>query len=173
MDDLLKASLWEQFGAAIDMLDHAIRDCPDPLWHESLWPKSDGRPDYTQFWYLAFHALFWLDLYLSGSVDGFTPPPLFTLAELDPAGLLPDKAYTQSELLGYLDHCRGKGQAIVEALNEQTLGRSCTFSWGSMPFLELLLYNMRHVQEHATQLNLLLGQKAAPPSRWITRVSRK
>jgi hypothetical protein len=28
---------------------------------------------------------------------------------------------------------------------------------------------MRHVQEHAAQLNLLLGQKVAPASGWVAQ----
>jgi hypothetical protein len=36
----------------------------------------------------------------------------------------------------------------------------CRFSWGELPFGELLLYTMRHVQEHAAQLHLFLGQEA-------------
>jgi len=39
-----------------------------------------------------------------------------------------------------------------------------------MSFLELLLYNMRHVQEHAAQLNLFLGQNASDgASDWVSR----
>ncbi len=39
-----------------------------------------------------------------------------------------------------------------------------------MSFLELLLYNMRHVQEHAAQLNLFLGQNAIDrASDWVPR----
>ncbi|HJT55350.1 MAG TPA: hypothetical protein VJ761_02555 [Ktedonobacteraceae bacterium] len=35
-------------------------------------------------------------------------------------------------------------------------------------FLELFLYNMRHVQEHAAQLNLFLGQNAIDgASDWV------
>ena len=29
------AMLWRQFGAAIDMLRNALRDCPDELWERS------------------------------------------------------------------------------------------------------------------------------------------
>jgi hypothetical protein len=37
-----------------------------------------------------------------------------------------------------------------------------------MSFLELLLYNMRHVQEHAAQLNMFLGQNAIDvASDWV------
>jgi hypothetical protein len=37
-------------------------------------------------------------------------------------------------------------------------------------YLELQLYNLRHVQEHAAQLQLFLGQHAIPagPS-WVSR----
>jgi len=36
-----------------------------------------------------------------------------------------------------------------------------------LPFAELLLYNMRHVQEHGAQLNMLLGQKVGSVGDWI------
>ena len=35
--------------------------------------------------------------------------------------------------------------------------RLCAFAWGEVPFAELQLYNMRHVQEHAAQLHMFLG----------------
>ena len=27
----------------------------------------------AEFWYVIYHALFWLDLYLEGSAEGFAP----------------------------------------------------------------------------------------------------
>ena len=75
--------IWQQFGAAIDMLDNALRACPDELWRGRLWDNPSEPPGYAEFWYLAYHALFWLDLYLSGAVEGFAPPAPFTLDELD------------------------------------------------------------------------------------------
>jgi hypothetical protein len=40
-----KTIIWQQFGAAIDMLDNALRACPDELWRDRLWddPPSDQR----------------------------------------------------------------------------------------------------------------------------------
>ena len=38
-----------------------------------------GLPAAAEFWYVVYHALFWLDLYLSGAVEGFAPPAPFTL----------------------------------------------------------------------------------------------
>ena len=67
-----KTIIWQRFGAAIDMLDNALRACPEELWHGRLWDNLSERPEYSQFWYLAYHTLFWLDLYLSGAVEGFS-----------------------------------------------------------------------------------------------------
>lgn len=161
MDTTLKAAIGSQFGAAIDMLDNALRACPDDLWHVRLWNDPSMPPDFSAFWYVAYHTLFWLDLYLSGAVESFTPPAPFTLDELDPAGLLPDRVYTQTELLSYLDHSRQKCRATIDALTDERASQRCKFAWGECSFAELLLDNMRHVQEHAAQLNLILGQNSA------------
>ena len=36
MDEQWKTALWQQFGAAIDMLHNAIEACPDALWGRPL-----------------------------------------------------------------------------------------------------------------------------------------
>ncbi len=164
-----KAILWHQFGAALDMLDNALRACPDELWRARLWENPGERPELAQFWYLAYHCLFWCDLYLSGTVEGFAPPPPFNLDELDPAGLVPEKLYTRDELRGYLAYCREKAQSTIETLTGETALRRCRFPWGALNFAELLLDNMRHIQEHTAQLNLLLGQKTAFAPGWVAQ----
>lgn len=158
--------IWSQFGATIDMLANALRACPEDLWRSPI-TLDDPEPEYSAFWYVAYHAIFWLDLYLSGAVAGFVPPP-FTLEELDPAGLLPDRVYTREELQAYLAHGRAKCQAVVQAMTDEKAQQLCPFPWGTLSFAELLLYNMRHVQEHASQLNLFLGQQTNAVPGWIT-----
>ena len=169
MDAIWRTALWRQFGAAIQMLENALQSCPDDLWSACLWRDPAERPEYAEFWYLAFHTLFWLDLYLSGSVEGFTPPAPFTLDELDPAGLLPDRPYTRDELLAYLQHSRQKCCATIEALTDERAAQVCKFLWGEVPFAGLLLDNMRHVQEHAAQLSLFLGQQRGSAARWVAQ----
>lgn len=158
--------IWRQFGAAIDMLDNALRACPDELWRDRLWDNPSERPEYSQFWYLVYHALFWLDLYLSGAEEGFAPPAPFTLIEMEEDGL-PERPYTKDELQAYLDYGRKKCQATIEALTGEAAQRRCRFGWGEVSFAELLLYNMRHVQEHAAQLSLMLGQKTGSAPDWV------
>jgi len=173
MDTTWRTTIWQQFGAAIDMLENALLACPDELWRDRLWNNRSERPEYSEFWYIAYHALFWLDFYLSGSVEGFVPPAPFTLDELDPAGLLPERPYTQGELQTYLDHGRKKCRATIEALTDEKTRQRCGFAWGEISFGELLLYNMRHVQEHAAQLNLILGQKIGSAPGWVTKAKSR
>ena len=168
MDTTWKTSLWQQFGAAMDMLGNVVAACPDALWRVRLWDDVE-LPGAAEFWYIVYHTLFWLDLYLTGTVEGFAPPAPFTLDELDPAGLLPDRVYTRDELQAYLEHNRRKCRATIEALTDEQADRRCHFPWGEISFAGLLLDNMRHVQEHTAQLNLILGQKTGWSPRWVAQ----
>lgn len=169
MDVTWKEVLRQQFGAAIDMLENALLNCPDELWSGRMWNDSTMPPAFSEFWYVAYHTLFWLDFYLSGTVEGFSPPAPFTLDEMDPAGLLPERQYTRDELLSYLHHGREKCRATIEALTDEQARQRYSFPWGEINFLGLLLDNMRHVQEHGAQLNMFLGQRAGIDARWVAR----
>ena len=162
MDTFWSTAIWRQFGGAIDMLENAIKTCPDPLWNARLWKSPALHPEFSEFWYIIFHTLFFLDLYLSGTVEGFVPPAPFTMDELDPAGILPDWVYSKEELQAYLDHGRSKCRSPLVGLTDEKARQICRFpAWKEERcFGELLLGNMRHVQEHTAQLNLFLGQEA-------------
>ncbi len=166
--------LWRQFGAAIDMLGDALRDCPDELWEERLWtdqPDQWVAAGFSAFWYLGYHTLFWLDLYLTGAEEGFAPPAPFDLVEMEPGEILP-RTYTREELLRYLETCRRKCQETIGALSNEQAYRMCRFGWGELPFAELQLYNLRHVQEHAAQLLMFLGQRVGKPASWASQAQQ-
>jgi hypothetical protein len=155
-------AVWQQLGAALDMLENAVVACPEELWSD--------RSQQPELWYAVYHTLFFLDLYLSGSVEGFLPPPPFNLDELDPAGILPERPFTKGELQPYLEHCRAKARATIAALTDETAREVRRFPWGpEMNFLELLLYNLRHVQHHTAQLNLLLRRETGAAPGWVGR----
>ena len=173
MDANLKESIWQQFGASIDYLADTVSACPDEFWRASLWQTPDTKPEFSQYWYVVYHTLFWLHLYLTGAEEGFLPPPPFILIEQDENGPLPERVYTKDELLAYLKEGRQKCQATIEALTDETAQRHCLFGWGECSFLELLIYNMRHVHGHASQLNMLLGQHLGPQPDYVTRASKR
>ncbi len=182
MDLTMRTALSRQFGAAIDMLDNALVACPASLWGARLWSAPQGHPvppwlppDFSAFWYLAYHTLFWLDLYLAGArEEDFAPPAPFIWTEGDPA-VSPERPYTKEEVRGYLAGlrrtCHTTFAALTDARARQTVPR---YGWArgqAVSFLELQLLNLRHVQEHAAQLSLFLGQHGIPDEAlgWVAR----
>lgn len=161
---LMRDSLWNQLGAAMDTLENAIVASPDALWGDRA-----GQPEY---WYVTYHTLFFLDYYLSPSADGFAPPEPFNLSELDPAGIFPDRVYTKDELLRYLDHGREKCRRLVASLTDETAGEIRRFNGRDWTVLEWLLTTMRHVQHHTAQLHLVLRQQTNSAPKWIGRTAR-
>ncbi len=162
-------ALWRQFDIAIATLEKALVACPDSLWTQPLWrvPSDDPiPPGFAEFWNVAYHTLFWLDLYLTGSrEEDFAPPAPFIWVELDPVWVLPERPYTKEELLAYLVSTRQRCHATLVALTEERANQIVEYPWAegrAVSFLELQMYNMRHVQEHAAQLHLFLGQSAGP-----------
>lgn len=161
--DPWREAIWRQFGASIDMLENAMHACPPAVW------RSDRKPE---FWYIAFHTLFWLDLYLSDSLGKFAPPDPFTLDELEAESEVPREAYTIEELQAYLDHGRAKCRALIASLTRERAAERCGFQWVDCTVGELLLYNMRHVQHGAAQLNLILRQQTDSAPNWVKRARR-
>jgi uncharacterized damage-inducible protein DinB len=160
METTLRTALWQQFGAAIDMLENALLACPETLLQEHLW--SEGS-EYGTFWDITYHTLSWLDLYLTGcSVEEFTPLAPFKKMSDD---ALAEHPYTKDELHDYLVRLRKKCQTTITELSDEKAHQQFTFPWPggkSVSFLELQLYTLRHVQEHAAQLSLFLGQHGIP-----------
>lgn len=176
MDLFWKKILWWQFGAAIDMLENALVACPASLWRERLWGASLDHPQSEEaaFWYVTYHTCFWLDVYLTSSLKGFAPPAPFTLNEFDPARVFPAQPYTKHAVHGYLMYLRKKCQTTIAELSEEKARQRFTFPWlggMSVSFFELQLYSMRHVQEHAAQLSLFLGQHGIADEAldWVAR----
>jgi hypothetical protein len=166
MDTMVKTVIWQQYGASIDMLEDAINACPDHLWTAVLWEDPDDVA-YGQFWFVAYHTLLWLDLYLTGSSDDFAPPAPFM------RGALPEKPYTKDQLRAYLDQCRRKCQSTIEGLTDEKARQVCTFDWVEASFLEMQLYTMRHVQEHSAQLRFFLGQHDIGVHDWVPQARDK
>ena len=167
MDIPWQEIIWRQYGAALDVLGDAIAACPAELWRGRLYDDPDARPEYAEVWYRAYHALFWVDLYLFGAEEGFLPPAPLGLIEME-VDDLPDRVYTKEELQTYWAICRHKTRETLLGLDDETAARRCRFAWGEVSFLELQLYSMRHVQEHAAQLSLFLGQHSLPSPDWVS-----
>ena len=163
MSSTLPVLIWQQFGAAMDMLENAIDACPDEQWDNA-----------ARFWYLAYHTTFWTDYYLSDTPmeKDYRPPKPFTLSEFED-GQLPERVYTRAEVLNFLQHDRQRLQRqLQDTTAEELLEKRFTSEYKNFSLFELLLYNMRHVQHHTAQLNLLLRQSGATPPDWVSRAKK-
>lgn len=162
MENEMKESIWKQFGASIDMLENAIQLCPLSSWNSK-----------SMFWYHAFHCLFFLDYYLTMQPEKFSPPAPFTFSEFTDE--LPERVYTREELVNYLHVNREKCRLLIAGLTEGALNPRWVNISGTMNYsvLEILLYNMRHVQHHAAQLNLLLRQDIDSAPTWVFRTEHQ
>jgi hypothetical protein len=162
----LKESLWKQFGASIDMLKNAII-----LWPEEYWYTD------KKFFYNAYHCLVFLDYYLKIPPQNFSSPLPFTIAEPDDVitdaidDVIPDRVYSKQELLDYLQSTREKCYTLITDLTLEKLNERWVEDPENMNYsvLEILLYNMRHVQHHAAQLNMMLRQKINNAPRWVAQ----
>ncbi len=158
MDNSFKTEIWKQFGAAIDMFENAIVKCPESLWNGE-----------EKFWYITYHTLFFLDFYLSEEPDKFSPPEPFTLSELDEPLTMPDRVYSKEELISYTRYCREKCRKLIAELTPEKMANRWKDDSRNYSMYEMMLYNMRHVQHHTGQLNLLLGNLDHDLPVWVSQ----
>ncbi|PNY82963.1 DinB family protein [Deinococcus koreensis] len=151
--------LWTEFGSALQMLESAITACPADVW--------GSEAGFQEFWYIAYHTLFFTDFYGSESTHDFKPPPPFTLSELDPQGVFPERVYTKEELLDYLAFVMDKNRALIRRLTPEKAAQRFENEFQNFSLLHLVLFTTRHVQHHAAQLHLLLRQRVDATPGWV------
>lgn len=164
----LSQQLWNQFGAAIDMLSNCIRFVPED------YLKTNKR-----FYYLAYHTIVFLDYYSCIPPSEFAPLLPFThqLPENCPpdsvGDMIPDAIFTKEELLNYIHTVRLKSHGLISSITEDSLNNR--FKEGSeegdmdYPLLEILFYNLRHTAHHVGQLNQLIRQDFNQHMEWSFR----
>ncbi len=146
--DYIKSILTGQFEAALCMMDHCIRACPQEHW--------EGKIANGTFRWVAYHTLFWVDLYLSpGDKDAFVLREFHHRGgdEREP-GACP--GLDKDETLAYVAICRQKMLETLAAETAESLQGPSGFSFRKITRGELHLYNLRHVQHHTGQLSAYL-----------------
>jgi len=164
--------LGDQYGYALNLMGNALGDCPDHLWETDLWPDEapaglawEGSKGLggSAPWNIAHHALVCLDYDLTGGFEPWEPPPPFDEREY----AYPTRLFTRSELLGYVDWCRGRGHQVLDALTEESAARPLpsTHRYHGTLFGVIIGSIPLHVVEHASQIRQFItaaGVKAQP-----------
>ncbi len=66
---------------------------------------------------------------------------------------------------------RRKCRATIQALDEVKAFQSKVLTLRHTNALEMLLGNLRHVQHHTAQLNLILRQRVGVGSKWVSKTA--
>jgi uncharacterized damage-inducible protein DinB len=161
-------TIQSQYHAALTMLENSIKDCPASLWEDKTYKNK--------YWHIVLHTLFYTHLYLSESEANFEPWVKYRkdYQYLNPSHIEQQhdsiKVYSQADLLEYLQLCR---KQVEEAIPNMRLDDPAGFDWIPMTKLELLLYNLRHIQHHTGQLIDRLRETADISSAWIGKAEKK
>src|SRR5687768_13283860 len=152
--------LAHQYEAALCALNFGIVRCPD-----SIWCQPVAKWKYCQ---AAFHVTFFADVYLQPTDDPEAvkrqPFHLEHKAEFRDYEEMEDRPqvqlYQKPFVLDYLQYVRRKAQDTIARETADVLAGPSGFSWRKCSRAELHVYNIRHIQHHAAQLQLRLRQDA-------------
>jgi hypothetical protein len=158
------AIIRSQYHAALAMLQETISKCPEALW--------DAADDKTKFWHVAYHALFYTQLYLHDTEGDFRAWSKYR-EEYHFMGQLPwpphrapkiGEPYAKADILEYVDFCQ---QQVDQRVPQLDFAAPSGFDWLPMNKFELQIYTIRHVQQHAGELMERLGSRANIEIDWI------
>jgi hypothetical protein len=161
--NIIKNALNEQYGAAIEMLKQNLKACPKEVWDD----RTDGPP----FWHVAYHAMWFLDWYLSDSKkarENFKSKFGGVSSHLEQLNKTPDIILTPHQLFDYLSEIKQKAKNRFENLASDELNRPSIFDWHGNSVLSSILYNLRHLMLHIGALNLRLHRKGVKLDNWIS-----
>jgi len=164
MAQFITQLLTNQFEAALCMLNQCIAACPPEHWEEKI---ASGT-----FRWVAYHTLFYVDLYLSPSEGAFQRRE-FHQRGGDERGVGLNDGLEQGEALAYVEICRQKMLAAIASETSESLARPSGFSWYPISRGELHINNIRHIQHHTGALYAYLRRvdksfhEPANPLPWI------
>ena len=182
-DQVLAAAINAQYSRVLTCLRKTVETCPD-----ELWDACDGTE--APFWQQAMHVVFYAHLYLCASDSA--PEAIAnaesamrelgapmkdwsgaevgrlgnTLGGLMHVGFRTPRMVTRPEIIERLNKADLALQGAIERLAKGGATLSHPMSWMEGSALDLLLYNLRHVQHHVGRLHSLLGRRGKLRLHW-------
>ena len=144
--------LRSQYLASFGMIREVLVKCPAPVWDE----PGDKEPT----WKKAYHALHIAHMYLQPRLEDFVPWVKHRDGDPEPLAA--------TELLEYLEIVTTEMESQLARMD---LAAPSGFQWLPINKLELQVYNIRHIQQHAGELyerldrhNIELNWVGLPPA---------
>ncbi len=165
MLQLYKQAITNQYEATLQTLRDSLAACGPEHWNARVCNFSIPH--------VAYHTLFFLDLYLSGSEEEFRGQP-FHLQNKEFFNNYDELSFDSSEtnhtrqaMDRYLHFCRSRVPDVMAAETAQSLARPAHTPWLDIPRAELHIYNIRHLQHHSAQISLRLRLDWQTNIRWV------
>lgn len=165
MIDIYKEMISNQYEATLCMLATCIDRCPETSW--------DAPVVNYKFCQVAFHVLFFTDLYLGRDLSALREQPFHRdnasfFGNYEELGdQVPQTVHEKPAIMKYLEHCRGKAAEVVAGETAETLGIRPGFDWLEFSRAEVHVYSIRHIHHHAAQLSLRLRIDAGEDIPWF------
>lgn len=156
----LQSALASQYKAALLMLRQAVERCPYEIWVGRNHPRNP--------WRIAYHAVFYADLYLRPGAEAFTPWEKHREGTKELWGA-PDvsEPYTQAEVIEYIDWAMARADESLAAIDFDR--QDSGFDWyPNFPKLDHVILNIRNIQGHVGQLSEILFEQGIDTD-WISR----
>jgi hypothetical protein len=164
----VKTALKSQYHASLEMLHESLELCPDALWLDA----STGNA----FWQIAYHALFYVHMYLQPDLKSFAP-----WAEHqknvqyqnglpgmpNPKSSLPliPEPYSKTQVTAFWNICENMVDSAIEAFD--LLEPASGFPWYTCSKLEHQIISIRHLQHHTAQLGDRLRALSGTGLNWL------
>lgn len=192
MGSIWVESLGRGLEQALDLLDAAVRDCPDELWETAMWQVpspddnhqflgSDWKPvtdparrdalvqrwvqRWAAPWSVAWHALELLDYDLNGEFGPWAPPLPFTgHPHWRDLPSLP-AAWSRTEVLGYIDYCRQRVRNTLAAMTDEKAATPLPHAhrYRGQPHAPIIMGLVGHTTEHASQIRQFITAAGVAP----------
>ena len=156
----LKPALQSQYQAALVMLAATIEACPDEVWQDPAYTNAT--------WHVAYHVLYYADLYLHQRLEDFTPwsghrEGIQKLAKVP--GAPPLEPYAKADILAYARGLLARAPQLIRALD--LTAAEAGYPWYHMGKLEHQLVGLRHLHHHTGQLAERVRERAGKGLTWV------
>jgi hypothetical protein len=162
----IKKSYSRQIGAAFKMLEHVIDNANDTTW--------TARISNVPFWQICYHVLWFTDFYFHANEATFQPQS-FDMKEIHNYWVYPDSQMienqkhpiSKSNMKAYCKYVRQKANQFIQNINATYFTTPSPFEWHGFPKIDLVDYNLRHLQHHVGQLDIIVRRDQNIGNPWI------
>jgi len=162
----IKKSYSRQIGAAFIMLEHVIDNANDTTW--------TARISNVPFWQICYHVLWFTDFYFHANEATFQPQS-FDMKEIHNYWIKPDSQMVENQkhpisknnMKAYCKYARQKANEFIQSINDTYFTAPSPFEWHGFPKIDLVDYNLRHIQHHVGQLDVILRREQNIGNPWI------